>query len=378
MASFVDILKEFNLPALFSRKSGSVVGVDIGSSSIKVVQLSRRQGAAVLDTYGELSLGPYAEKEIGRSTKLPPETIAEALSDLLREADIGAEEAGFSIPYASSLTSVIQLPDIEDQQLEQIVPLEARKYIPVPINEVALDWFVIPKDGAYEKEDVPNPRRKKEKPRLDVMIVAIHNETLNDYQYIVEASALNVQFYEIEIFSTIRSVLPSGGEKTPIMVVDMGAATTKTYIVEDGIVRLSHIINRGSQDITLSLSRSAGMSVKHAEEVKRKEGLMVSDKNLAESMMLTLDYIFSEANRVLLNYEQKHNKNVGRVILTGGGAMMSGLLDRAQEKLENDVMLGRPFSKVDAPAFLDEVLDSVGPSFSVATGLALRRLSELE
>jgi type IV pilus assembly protein PilM len=162
------------------------------------------------------------------------------------------------------------------------------------------------------------------------------------------------------------------------MVIDLGAATSKAYIVQNGIIRLSHIINRGSQDITLALSRSHGMSVEQAERLKREEGLSAANKNVKESIVLTLDYIFSEANRVLLNYEQQHHKSAQRIVLTGGGALLSGITENAKKHLERDVEIARPFASIETPAYLDDVVETAGPSFSVAAGLALRRLSELE
>lgn len=367
--------------SLFGKKSRSVIGVDIGSSSIKVVQLKKEKGVASLETYGEIALGPYANLEIGRSTSLGVNKLAEALIDLVRESSVTTKSAGFSIPFASSLLTFIQMPSVDTKQLNKMIPIEARKYIPVPINEVMLDWFVLPDTGSTreaKKED-------KDKAKIetigntDVLLVAIHNEVLNNYKTIVELSGLRNDFFEIEIFSTIRAVLEQN--ITPEMIIDIGASTTKVYIVEHGIIRVSHIINRGSQDITVNLSKSLGIPVTKAEELKRSRGLLeVEDakEDIKSIALLTLDYIFSDANRVLLNYQKKYRKNVGRAILTGGGSVMKGVAGLAKERLETEVALGDPFSRVDTPAFLEGVLGEVGPEFSVAVGLALRKLQDLD
>ena len=128
------------------------------------------------------------------------------------------------------------------------------------------------------------------------------------------------------------------------------------------------------------MSKSLGISVTRAEEIKREQGLKSNsvNKDVVRVALLTLDYIFSEADRVLLNYQRKYNKNVSRVILTGGGAIMKGVIDLAHKHLESEVLLGDPFAKVDSPAFLDDVLKEAGPEFTVALGLALRKLHELE
>jgi len=161
---------------LFGKKEASVLGVDIGSSSIKVVQLKKDNGVALLETYGELSLGPYQDLEIGRATNLAPAKIAEALKDLIRESSVTTVNAGFSIPFASSLLTFIQMPKLGEAKLNKMIPIEARKYIPVPISEVVLDWFIIP-DREESKAQV-NSEEKSDNV-TDVLLVAIHNEVLN-------------------------------------------------------------------------------------------------------------------------------------------------------------------------------------------------------
>src|SRR3989344_7901918 len=127
---------------LFARKESSVLGVDVGSSSLKVVQLRKDHGKAVLETYGELSLGPYGGGEAGQATNLSAEQITEALKDLLREAKVTTKSCGFSIPYSRSLLTLVSLPR-RGSAAEQktVIELEARKYIPLPLSEVQLDWF---------------------------------------------------------------------------------------------------------------------------------------------------------------------------------------------------------------------------------------------
>ncbi len=362
---------------MFSQKPAeSVVGVDIGSSSIKVVQLRRKSGVPVLETYGELALGPYGGVEIGRATNLGPDVIAKALNDVVREANVTATSGGFSIPFSASLISLIELPQVPPGQLAQMIPLEARKYIPVSIGEVTLDWFVIPKEEARYLSLSEDKEKAPEASKINVLLVAIHNDTLSKYRDIIKQTKLTPGFFEIEIFSAARASLEQG--IAPVMVLDLGAATTKLYIVEYGIVRASHNINRGGQDVTLALSRTLGVSVQKAEEMKRELGLLPGQNGtgVSETALLSLEYIFSEANRVLLSYERRFNKNVSKVALVGGGAIMKGLLEVSKKHFQTDVVLGNPFAKVEAPAFLEHVLRQAGPEFSVATGLALRKLSE--
>lgn len=360
------------------KASSSILGIDIGSSSIKVVQLKRKRGTAVLETYGELALGPYVDLEVGRATNLPAPKLSEALADILKEANVTATSAGVSIPFSASLITVITLPKVDKDQLASMIPIEARKYIPVPISEVTLDWFVIPEEehkylSREESEDEEKPKNE-----IQVLLVAIHKETLNKYQEMLKAVGLSVSFYEIEIFSTIRAAIGQGIE--PVMIIDIGAASSKVYIVEFGIVRVSHIINKGSQDITLTLSRSIGMSVVDAEKLKREVGLLdeQTQPEMKKTILLTLEYIFSEANRVLLNYQRKYNRSIGKVVFTGGGAVLKGLQEEAKDHFNAEVSIADPFAKTQTPAFLEGVLKQVGPEFAVAVGAALRKLQELE
>lgn len=366
----------FSLP--FGKPAqNSVLGIDIGSSAIKVVQLKKQQGVAVLETYGEIALGPYGDVALGHATNLPPEVIAQALTDVLREASVTTSVGGMSIPFTSSLVTMIKMPPLEPSQMQKMIPLEARKYIPVSINEVALDWFVVPEDDkALLSSSATHAGRRtlQRNPQVDVLLVAIHNDVLNRFNQIIKAAGLTMGFLEIEIFSGIRSVV--GQTAAPLAVLDIGAAKSKLYIVEYGIIKSSHLINRGSQDITAAISSALGVPVEKAEEMKREWGLMHTDENVRRAMQPPLDHIFTEAKRTLLNYQQRFGKNLSYVSLIGGGAVLKGLLPLAKEQLELDVRLGDPFSKVETPAFLKEVLKEAGPEFAVALGVALRRLQE--
>lgn len=370
------------LQNLFKQPDESVIGVDIGSSSVKIVQLRKKKGRAVLETYGELALGPYAGLAVGQATVLPADKLAEAIKDVIKEANVTSVSAGVSIPFKSSLVSLIELPKVEPKQLQEMIPLEARKYIPVPVSEVTMDWWIIPTAEAndldfIESVDEENNQIKAQEQKVQVLVVSIHNDILSTYTSIVKGAQLNTTFFEIEMFSSTRALL--AGETVPVMIFDMGASSTKVYILEKGIVKYSHIINKGSQDITLSVSKGLGVTFDRAEHIKRNLGSSTpaEEKNVYEIISLTMDYIFSEANSVVLNYQRRFNKAIGKVILTGGGSAMKGVLELAKANFQTEVEMGDPFSKVETPAFLEDVLKVTGLEFSTALGLALRKLQEL-
>jgi type IV pilus assembly protein PilM len=246
------------------------------------------------------------------------------------------------------------------------VPIEARKYIPVPINEVLLDWFVVSGGKGAATADG----------KIEVLLVAIHNDTIAKFRTIASDAALAVSFFEIEVFSAVRAALDHG--LAPVAVVDMGAATTKFYVVERGLIHESHIINHGSQDLTLAISRALNLSVIQAEERKRKVGMNPqADPALAQSLELTLTPLLSEISRTAIGYEQRANQSLGGIVITGGGAALKGFKQFAQTKIQNELRIADPFGKTQAPAFLEAILKEAGPEFTVAVGLALRRLQEI-
>ncbi len=349
------------------------LGIDIGSSAIKVVQLKKENGKAVLETYGVLSLGPYGDSEIGSVTNLKTENLSQALIDVMKESNVTTKYASVSIPSLSSLIFTLSLPaGVDENQLAKIIPIEARKYIPVPISEVTLDWFIIPE----EVESFENNKTKMNtsKDKIEVLVVAIHNEILSKYQDILKKTDLHSDSFEMEIFSNIRSSF--NHDLAPVLLIDFGASKTKISIVETGIVRVFHVVNRGSQDISRNISQSLNISFEEAEKLKRSVGLDASIDPKAEKIIrLSIDYIFSDINGVVLSYEKKYNKNVSKVILVGGGSLLKGLLDYTKENFKIEVVYSNPFSKTEAPAFLGPILEVSGPEFSVALGLALRQLS---
>jgi type IV pilus assembly protein PilM len=359
------------LDFLFTKKEKSVVGIDIGSSSLKVVQLRKEGGKAILETYGELALGPYGGGEVGQATNLSAEQIAESLKDLLREAKVTTKSCGVSIPFARSFLTLVNLPYAADpKEQKTIIELEARKYIPVPVSEVQLDWFIVPEANPAQQPVKKGDERGK---TVEVMLVAVHNDELSMLQKTIAAAALSASFYEIEIFSTIRATVEEPIK--PVMVLDVGAGSTKSYIIEHGVVALSHSISIGSQEVTRAISVANNVPIARAEALKKEKGL-------SEPMSLTspenvFSRIFAEARRVLIQYETSNKKPITQIVLAGGGGITKELGAYAKKIFAIDVKVANPFQKTEAPAFMRSVLEEIGPGFAVAVGLALRKLDEI-
>lgn len=379
MASFLESIKK-----VFSAgHKGAILGVDIGSSSIKVVLLEKTEEKAVLRNYGEIMLGPRGGVAAGQATNLPPEEIAEALRDLLKETEITPAHTFIAIPFSASLLSVVELPDVGKRELESMIPLEARRYIPVPITEVSLDWWVLPKRKG-EAESVTLPAgslsaESKQKGKIEVIIAAIHNEIIKKYESIKRAAQIpgGASHFEIEIFSTLRAIV--GRDLSPILVMDIGAGSTKLVLVDEGVVRGSHVASVGGQDITLSLSRSKGISFAQAEETKCRVGMIGDEegRDVLAVAELLLANILNEAVHFTENYEQKYKTKITKIILVGGGARLKGLEKNVMKSFPNiSIATGDPFLRVDTPAFLSHTIKELSPNFAVAVGIALKGLEE--
>lgn len=366
MAFFDELKKIVNG---LGQKPRSVVAVDLGISSVKIVQLRKEKGQAILETYGELACGPYNELSVGQATNLPVEKTVELLTDLFKEANVTTNLAIFSIPSRSSLIVSAEVPESAQNNLAEVIPIEARKYVPVAISEVMLDWWVIPRSSAGLTAN--------QKRNIEVLIASIHKDTIRQYQDIAQKLKLEVNSFEIETFSSIRSVIPNDLVATAIL--DIGSGTSKIAIVDYGIVRLSHTIDKGSQDITVAISKSLSIPFVKAEEIKRKLGLVgdVEKGDLVEMVSPTVEYIFAEVNKVMVKYQEEHQRSIDKIVLIGGGAMLKGILELAKSIVGVPVVMGLPFDKVEAPAFLNNVLKETGPEFAVAIGLALRKLEDL-
>ncbi|MBI2474150.1 MAG: type IV pilus assembly protein PilM [Candidatus Taylorbacteria bacterium] len=372
--SFLD-----NIINLVKPKEESVLGIDIGSSSIKVVQVRQKTGRAILETYGEIALGPYGNTDIGRAVKLKPNQAIAAVDDVLREANTTTKLCGVAIPLASSLITTMKIPQVAGTNLEEMVTMEARRYIPVSLAEITLDWQVIPEvagssagvtiaEGATATADKPTS--------ANILIVAVHTETITDLKQLSDSTLLQSKFFELEAFSTIRASIP--GERRTVAVVDFGASATKVYVAANGVIKLSHIIPFGSQDTTLSIARATGMPVSEAERRKRQAGMGddVMGVNLKTIVEVNAAFVTNEILKVVREYQMKNGTMVEEVVFTGGGIAFKGLYDLISQKLGIRTRIADPFQSLVAPAFLSGILKDIGPSFSVAIGAALRALAE--
>lgn len=381
MASISESFKKV-LPLFSVGHKGPILGIDIGSSFIKVVLIEKVEEKIVLRNYGEIALGPRAGVAVGQATNLPPEKIAEALKDLLKEAGITASHTLIAIPFSASLLTVVELPDVAKKELDSMIPIEARRYIPVPITEVSLDWWVLPKSKSKASAgvaSVPDTEGVKPVGKIEVIIAAIHNDVIKKFESIKRDAQIpgGSSHFEIEIFSTLRAVV--GRDLSPTLVIDIGAGSTKLALVDEGVVRGSHVVSSGGQDITLALTRSQGFTFEKAEEIKCLNGTIGDEegRDVLAAADLLLANIINEAVHFAENYERKNETKITKVVLVGGGARLKGIEKIVAKNFPKaSITIGEPFTRVDTPKFLDEILKELNPGYAVALGIALRGLEE--
>lgn len=348
---------------------GSLLGIDIGASSIKIVQLRKEKERAVLETYGELALAKYGNVETGKPVRLLETKLTEALKDLIRESQISAKRAYVSIPLRDSFLTTFELPELSESELKSSVPYEARKYIPIPLSEVVLDWWVLPpKSEEIQHASIGTARKKF----VSVLLAAVPRDIISKYDLVVKESGLEVEAYEIEMFALARSILKH--DLGTIMIMDLGAASTKMAMVDAGAVRLTHSIDKGSAEFTFALSQAMNVNFERAEILKRENGILhkPESEGIASIIEPLAEYIGNEGERFLLSWRRHGGKEISRVILGGGGALLKGAEDFFVKKFGVEVSTANPFSKVIYPAFLEPTLKEIGPSFTNALGAALK------
>lgn len=339
------------------------VGIDFGSSSVKVVELEQRETMVALKTYGELQLGPYAGKELGEIATPDLSQRTEALVDVMREAKVKGEAGVLAMPLAGSFLTIISIQAKADEDIAARIPVEARKFIPVPMSEISLDWTELP---AYAN----TPENVRE-----VLLAAVQNVSNKEMHELLGAVELASQPTEIEVFSAIRACVHSDEET--IAIIDLGAQTSKLYIVHEGMLRKIHRVFAGGAQATSQLAKLLDVSHEEAENIKRNySSAEPHATDTKKAVTATFERSFQEFKRVLIQFESSTGLAIDRVVLIGGSAAFPEMPAYANYMLDRKVERDNPFSQIAYPAFLEDVLTEISPTFTVALGAALREFTQ--
>lgn len=356
--------------SFFKRKPKKTLGIDIGTSSIKIIEVSQQKNQKkVLENYGEMDISFFHEtpfkkdKEKQNTILFSNQRMAEAISDILEEAKIQTKEANFSIPDFYTFFTSFNLPSMTQKEIPEAIQYEAKNYIPLSLSDITLDWIII-------KENTDN----KTKSALKVLVTAIPNNIVNQYQEIATMAGLKLQTLEAEAFSLAKSLTKRDGKI--VTIIDIGSRTTTCNIVENGVLKISHSFNIAGNELTEILSRSLKINYSEAEELKKEYGLLKPEfninGNIKEILIPLIDSILNEIKKIFQNFYQQENKTVEKIILTGNSALVPGLKEYFFEEFKKEIEIANPFTDFIYPPVLTEHLKEIGPSFAIAVGSTLQ------
>jgi len=360
---------------IFQKKPKSCLGIDIGTSSIKVVQLKKAEGRFKLETYGELQTYGYLERLNDpfqtKSLKMLESQVVEMIGKIIKESDVSTNNVVASIPVFSSFIVVINMPPMSEKELSQALSYEARRHIPIPLSEVTTEWKVVNKEVAGLSKD-----GKKDLFNFRVLLIAVPKEVIAKYLRIAKALNLKLLALELESFSYIRSLI--GNDKSVSCILDFGARSTSFTIVDKGFIQASHSLDVAGRELTRALSHGMGVSFRRAEMYKKEKGLdhheIMADKGMKDILFTIVDKIAVEMERIIDNYQKNTKRKVSKLVLSGGSGNLIGLKEHLVKELNVDVAIGNPWSRVAYPSFIESTIKEIAPRFAVATGLAMREI----
>lgn len=349
---------------LFKKKPKTCLGIDIGTSLVKVVELEISEGRYQLKNYATYSLMEHLKKagyQIGsESAKISNEDMADVIIKTLKEAKIESREACLSVPVYSSFSTLIDFPAMSAKEIAAAVPLEARKYVPVPVSEVVLDWSIIESPGQQESQQV--------------LLVAVPKEVIINYNQIVRLVGLRIKAIEEETFSLSRSLV--GNDKSAILLIDAGARSINVSIVDGGYIRGTHNLEMGGLKISKSIAQEMSLGLEEAERLKKEVSTNQSadekKSQIKGSINSSLGVIALEIKKILDSYQTKYTRRIEKCVLAGGSVQLFGFADYLTNKLGLEVSVGQPFARVSYPSLLQPAIKELGPALAVAIGLAMR------
>lgn len=351
----------FNIFDIFLPKR--MVGVDIGTASIKVVEISRWGGGKTLENYGEIkSVSLYKEEEPfrtfnGASYMLSDFFISRAIRAILDESGIKTKSAVFSVPDYSTFCISFELPPMSEKEIPESVKYHAPQYIPLPISETTLDWKII---GG-------NPGDKKS--NIEIFLVAIPNQVVDGYKRIASGAGLELYALEAEAMAISRSLVKD--KRKNICLIDIGVQSTTINMIEKGELKKSYSFDFAANQLTNAISSSLGTGIKKAEEIKSEKGLIYLEKETIKTLYYLIDPLLTEIRNTIFEFEKNKKINIDDVYITGGTANLLGLKEYFEETIKKPVLIPNCFSDFLYPPILEESLRKMSPSFSVATGVAL-------
>ncbi len=364
----------------------SYVGVDIGNSAVKIVELENHKGRPKLLTYG------YVEQQNDMLTSNAAESkqrIIDALKQVQAEAHTQSVNAVAALPTYTVFSSIIHLPLMPKKELASAVQWEAKKFVPMPVEEMILDWkiledtvktnysanagqAVIPGGAAATG---PSTIQSEGKEFLKILLTAAPKDLVARYLEIFKEAKLNLVSLETESFALERALI--GNDPTPVLLVDIGAAATTISVVVDGVPLINRSIDMGGRTITTSIANSLNIEVERAEQFKRDFGLVQQQgggDQIPKRIEFMVSSIVNEMKYVLNMYQAQGDGAVQKVVLSGGSAWLPNVSQYLSTVLNMKVFIGDPWARVMYPLDVKTILQQIGPRMAVAAGCAMREI----
>jgi type IV pilus assembly protein PilM len=384
------------LPKKKAEPFEGLLGVDIGTSGIKIVEIGHDKNRLRLSRYG------YSEPKVSVQTSAPlvddPAQAAKILRDILKTSGMRATKAVASLPSAKVFHAMITLPVPHSPKvdLRALIENQARKLLPLPLEEMILDSNVLDKDllPKHEHKERPEKSAKHEnaeseksavamsesetaKKYIRVLLTGAPKTLVSKYIEIFKQAQIELVSLETEVFAVIRSLV--GNDKSRIMIVDMGADRTNISVVDKGIPYLTRGIKSGGNAVTEALAHSMGVSFEEAEVMKRDLAYKASQGLPAplEQAIKPVLYEIRYALQLYADQEFHDNASVEKIIITGGTSHVPGLTDYLTKTLNVNVYHGNPWARIATVPEARPILDEVGPRLAVAIGLAMRGKDEV-
>ncbi len=343
----------------------AAVGVDIGTVSIKAAEVSERGGKMSLVNYGILETKEYLNhpNKAIQTSSLPIDEneIGGYLALLMKEMKPKTNLAVASIPSFTSFSTVMDMPLMSPSETAKAVVFQAPQYIPMPLDEVLIDWFKIDEFEAGDNKKYQH-----------LFVVGMAKSVVQKYKTVFKKAGLRLTALEFDGFALTRSLSDAADGDT--MIVDIGGEETELFIAAKGTLEYSGGTDYSGIHLTQSLARSLGITSLRAEELKRRRGLL-SEGPESELSTLTipfLDVIIQEANHLRDVFKRRYGRDVARIMLAGGGADLIGVGRYFSQQTGLIETHPNVFRKVSYNLRLEPALRQLNNELALAIGLAER------
>ncbi len=338
------------------------VGLDIGFSAFKVVALSLDKDKSSLFSLGSI---PAPQPGMISDADDDLEQVASAIKKLFTAANINPNEVVTALPEAKVFTRVVDdLPYLSDNELSSAISYASEEFIPMSLSEVNLNWQVLARSDGKGKDG-----------RTVVLVIASPKNIVSKYIKVLTMANIKPRAIETETIAAARSLVGNNTFSPSTLIIQFGAATTDFAVVSKGLIWLTRSISTAGMSLTRTLSQHFNFEFSQAEEYKKVYGLLEDqlEGKVREALKPVVDIICGEAKRVVQSFQAKYPQNpIKRIILSGGGAKMPGLVIYLANTLGLEVQEADPWYTVFKDQNLTGKLTQDAPSYSVAVGLSMR------